>query len=1478
MEQLGFFYLLFLFLIFSFLLLNTITKTNKTTKREVPPGPWRLPIIGNLHLLNPNKPHRSLINLSNKHGPLILLHLGSIPTLVVSSRDIAKEIFTNHDLTFSSRPLLTAPKKLAYNCSSISFAPYGDLWRQARKIAMLELLSSRRVRSFEVVRREEVEKLVASIKDLSIANLSELTLSFANNVVCRVALGDEFGKGGVWLHQQLSETQSLLAGFCVADFFPRMEWLDRLRGFHGRLEKNFEEMDKFLDRVIDEHLRAEDSDEEEKDLVHVLLRLHKAAILHGDGGFLSNVDHVKAMLVEAFVAGTDTSSATITWTMTQLIRNPRVMMKLQKELRQVTNGNSHRLIQESELEKLEYLKQVIKESLRLKPPVPLMLPHETINACEIQGYMIPACTRVIFNIFAISTDPNVWEKPLEFWPERFEGMDVDFRGHDFELLPFGSGRRKCPGINFAMVIIELALANLLHCFNWSIPDGMKAEDINMEEAIGVTTHKKDALCLVAKTNKTEKKKDPPGPWRLPIIGNLFLLNPNKPLRSLISLSNKHGPRILLHLGSIPTLVVSSRDIAEEIYTKHDLTFSSRPFLTAPKKLLYNCSSISFAPHGDNWRQARKIAMLELLSSRRVRSFEVLRREEVEKLIATIKDLSIANLSELTLSFANNVVCRAALDFFPGMEWIDRLRGFHGRMEKNFEEMNKFFDRVIYEHLKMREKKEESGNSIKDSGDDEKDLVHVLLRLHKAAVLHGGFLSNMDHVKAILVEAFIAGTDTSSATITWTMTELIRNPRVMKKLQEDLQQVTNGNSHRLIHESELEKLEYLKQVIKESLRLKPPVPLLIPRETIQECEIQGYIIPAYTRVIFNAATISTDPNVWEKPIEFWPERFEGRDVDFKGHDFELLPFGFGRRKCPGINFAMVIVEFALANLLHILLIFLISFLLLKILAKTTKTEKKKDPPGPWRFPIIGNLFLLNPNKPLRSLISLSNKHGPLILLHLGSIPTLVVSSRDIAEEIYTKHDLTFSSRPILTAPKKLLYNCSGISFAPHGDNWRQARKIAMLELLSSRRVRSFEVVRREEVEKLIATIKDLSIANLSELTLSFANNVVCRAALGDEFEDGGYGGKGGVWLHQLLSESQSLFGGFCVADFFPGMEWIDRLRGFHGRIENNFEEMNTFFDRVINEHLKMREKEEESGNIIKNSGDEEKDLLHVLLRLHKAAVLHGGFLSNIDHVKAILVEAFIAGTDTSSATITWTMTELIRNPRVMKKLQEELQQATNGNSHRLIQESELEKLEYLKQVIKESLRLKPPVPLLIPHWDAFIVATNISSTTITWTMKELIRNPKVMKKLQDELKQATNGNSHRLIQERDIETLEYNKQTKTSCPHFCFHVKPSKNGIQGYTIPAKTRVIFNVAAIFTEPIVWDKPIVFWPEKLIEGQDFELLPFGSGRIEFTGINFMMSIPYEMKAEDINMEEAIGITAHKKYAFCLVAKSKWRGRSIT
>ena len=157
------------------------------------------------------------------------------------------------------------------------------------------------------------------------------------------------------------------------------------------------------------------------------------------------------------------------------------------------------MVDESDLPKLSYLKQVIKESFRLHPPAPLLVPRETIEPCAIDGgkYHIPAKTRVFFNATAMSEDPAVWENPREFSPERFEDSDVDFRGQHFELLPFGAGRRGCPGINFSIPVVELAVANLLFRFNWKLPEGISAEDVDMDEALGIVMHKKTPLCLIA---------------------------------------------------------------------------------------------------------------------------------------------------------------------------------------------------------------------------------------------------------------------------------------------------------------------------------------------------------------------------------------------------------------------------------------------------------------------------------------------------------------------------------------------------------------------------------------------------------------------------------------------------------------------------------------------------------------------------------------------------------------------------------------------------------------------------------------------------------------------------------------------------------------------------------------------------------------------------------------------------------------------
>ncbi|PKU76327.1 cytochrome P450 71A1 [Dendrobium catenatum] len=463
-------------------------KRRQSKQRGIaPPGPRKLPLIGNLHQVG-DLTHRNLWLLSQKHGPLMHLQIGHVSILVVSSSDIAREILKINDFCFCSRPMLTCSNKFSYGCKDISFAPYGDYWREVRKICILQLFSTKRVSSFQSIREAEVCLLIDSISSsLSLPiNLTKFVSSLTASIICRVALSKKYDQGDQEdnLLALLKEIEILLGSFFIADYFPSLSWIDKLTGQQQRLERTFSKFESFYDELIEDHIDQNRTNTGQENIVDVLLHLQK------NSPYITSTG-IKAILMDILAAGIGTSSAIIIWAMAELVRNSRIMQKAQEEIRSSDNFSKCNLHQ------LQYLNSVVKETLRLHLPVPLLLPREAIRHCKISGYDIEPDTQVYINAWGIARDPKTWDNPEEFLPERFNDRSIDIIGHNFELIPFGSGRRSCPGMNLGMAIVEHALANLLYYFDWKLPEGMSKEEMDMDDVPGITVHKRTALCLVA---------------------------------------------------------------------------------------------------------------------------------------------------------------------------------------------------------------------------------------------------------------------------------------------------------------------------------------------------------------------------------------------------------------------------------------------------------------------------------------------------------------------------------------------------------------------------------------------------------------------------------------------------------------------------------------------------------------------------------------------------------------------------------------------------------------------------------------------------------------------------------------------------------------------------------------------------------------------------------------------------------------------
>ncbi|XP_071714099.1 LOW QUALITY PROTEIN: xanthotoxin 5-hydroxylase CYP82C4-like [Rutidosis leptorrhynchoides] len=476
------------------------TKKVVNLKPPVPSG--SLPFIGHLHFLRGQAPlARILGKIADDYGPIYSLRLGSRQALVVSSWQMVKECFTTNDKNFATRPYSAVSRHMVYDNTGFALAPYGPYWREMRKLVSSELFTSQRVEKFCHIRNSEVNDSIVDLFKLQsggrapVLNMSKWFENITFNIIIRVLAGKRFSEEGynedVHVKEAITEGLYISGAFVVSDFFPFLERID-IGGYVKAMKQVAKQVDGVIGKWLDEHIekRKECDTDEEGDFMDVMLStLPEDAKMSGQG----RETIIKSTTLVLMLTGSESTALTMTWALSLLLNNPNVLKSAQKELD--IHVGKHRWAEDSDVKNLTYLQAIVKETLRLYPPGALAGPHEAMEDCHVEKYHVPKGTRLIVNVWKLHRDPQVWSDPHEFRPERFlkEHCDLNYQGHNFEYIPFGTGRRMCHAITFASHVIYLTLARLIQGFDLSTPMG---KPVDMTEGLGIALQKVKPLEVI----------------------------------------------------------------------------------------------------------------------------------------------------------------------------------------------------------------------------------------------------------------------------------------------------------------------------------------------------------------------------------------------------------------------------------------------------------------------------------------------------------------------------------------------------------------------------------------------------------------------------------------------------------------------------------------------------------------------------------------------------------------------------------------------------------------------------------------------------------------------------------------------------------------------------------------------------------------------------------------------------------------------
>ncbi|KAL5201578.1 hypothetical protein ABZP36_035932 [Zizania latifolia] len=463
-----------------------------------PPGPVPLLLLGNIFDLQ-GEPHLALARLAETHGPVMWLKLGTATAVVTSSAAAARDVLQRYDHLLAARSVTDAGRALGNHERSIIWLPgTSPLWKRLRAVCTNRLFSARGLDATRALREAKVRELVGCLRVHADAgkavDVGRVVFSGVLNLVSNVLFSEDVADLSSDRAQQLEmlvkDTVDEVTKPNLSDLFPVLAALD-LQGRRRRTAEHIRRFNDFFDAIIRRRQNA--GGERKEDFLDVLLQLHSVDQL--------SLETIKSFLLDLFAAGTDTNSITVEWVMAELLRHPAVMCKVRAELRDALGSKQHP--DESDIGRLPYLRAVVMETMRLHPPSPLLMPHEAMaDGAEVGGFAVPKGTKVIVNVWSIMRDPATWARPEEFDPERFAAWAAEqphalappappaealFRGGErLEFMPFGAGRRACPGTPMATRVVTLILASVLHAFEWRLPDGMRPCDVDVRGRFGTS--------------------------------------------------------------------------------------------------------------------------------------------------------------------------------------------------------------------------------------------------------------------------------------------------------------------------------------------------------------------------------------------------------------------------------------------------------------------------------------------------------------------------------------------------------------------------------------------------------------------------------------------------------------------------------------------------------------------------------------------------------------------------------------------------------------------------------------------------------------------------------------------------------------------------------------------------------------------------------------------------------------------------------